>query len=276
MRPAHVRRTLAALAVASLALGLAAVPASAADPNVPETKEQAKLLGGASRTADEDESTGSYAPGNVPFVPMDFTCTPLKKDQDESTQNLELVAYVPLQKGRATMSNRTSASPEPPEHPVAVDAGGEVLPVHVGQLVHVDHEARHLGGGDPQTFGRDRAVGADGEERLLRPDHRLSVGDEDDRVTGQRPRQRRDLLRGECSECGIVEHLDERDIAVLLGACHRGLDQARPRVIVVEPCPHEWRRAIVEFHHGHRLGDPVRRTPASPIATRAPRTMGRS
>ena len=107
MRPVIFRRTLATLAVAALSLGVASVPA-VADPNVPETKEQARLLGDASGNADvtaEDESTGSLAPGNIPFVPMDFSYTPLKKDEEESTAKLELVKNVPLQTGQATMSN---------------------------------------------------------------------------------------------------------------------------------------------------------------------------
>ncbi|UUI67428.1 Ig-like domain repeat protein [Aeromicrobium duanguangcaii] len=107
MKTVALRRTLSAAALVALGVGLLAVPASA-DPNIPETPEQSRILGDASRTAEvtaEDESQGSLAPGNIPFLPMDFSYTPLKKDQEESTAKLELVKNVPIQDGQATMSN---------------------------------------------------------------------------------------------------------------------------------------------------------------------------
>ncbi|MBA4608722.1 Ig-like domain repeat protein [Aeromicrobium sp. Marseille-Q0843] len=108
MRSVHLRRTLSAAALVALGLGALAAPAVAADPLVPETREQARILGDGSASADvtaEDESNGSIAPGGVPFVPMDFSRAPLASGEEESTENVEKVASVPLQEGQATMSN---------------------------------------------------------------------------------------------------------------------------------------------------------------------------
>lgn len=106
MSSVSLRRTLSAAALVALGLSALATPA-VADPLVPETREQARILGGASAGADvtsEDESNGSIAPGGVPFVPMDFTA-PLAFGQEKATPNVELVKNVPLQEGQATMSN---------------------------------------------------------------------------------------------------------------------------------------------------------------------------
>lgn len=107
----HVRRSLVAVAAATLSLGLFS-PAMA-DPEVPESPEQKKMLGQGSSSAAvaaEDESDGStIAPGTqVPYVQMDARYQRITGvDVEESTANLQKVASVPAASTstQATRSN---------------------------------------------------------------------------------------------------------------------------------------------------------------------------
>ncbi|MCL3837401.1 Ig-like domain repeat protein [Aeromicrobium duanguangcaii] len=107
MKTVALRRTLSAAALVALGVGLLAVPASA-DPNIPETPEQSRILGDASRTADvtaEDESVGNLAPGTgVPYLGMDPKAKMLAVGEQESVK-IDLVKNIELQPGQTTMSN---------------------------------------------------------------------------------------------------------------------------------------------------------------------------